>query len=82
MGGGKAYRWTKRALDVSLSAIALLFTSWLGLIVAVIVRCSSPGPILFPDPAGTGQEAVSDPEVPDHVRAPRSGLGPPDDRAR
>ena len=47
MGSGTTYRWTKRTLDVVLSALALLATSWLGLLVAAIVRCSSPGPILF-----------------------------------
>jgi lipopolysaccharide/colanic/teichoic acid biosynthesis glycosyltransferase len=42
-----AYRWAKRALDVALSLIALTVTLPMWLLVAVLVRCTSRGPVLF-----------------------------------
>lgn len=37
----------KRFLDVLCSALLLILLSWLLLLVAVMVRCTSPGPVLF-----------------------------------
>ncbi|MGH9264903.1 MAG: sugar transferase [Acidimicrobiales bacterium] len=42
-----AYRWGKRVLDVVLSLLALTVTLPLWLLVAVLVRCTSPGPVFF-----------------------------------
>ena len=42
-----SYRWAKRILDVTLSFVALTLTLPVWLVVAVLVRCSSHGPVFF-----------------------------------
>ncbi|MEA2686806.1 MAG: hypothetical protein QOE93_2001 [Actinomycetota bacterium] len=44
------YRWAKRGLDVSLSLVALLIALPLLLVVGLVVRCTSRGPVLFRQP--------------------------------
>ena len=41
------YRFVKRAVDVSLSLIALAVTMPVWLVAALLVRCTSSGPVLF-----------------------------------
>lgn len=43
----RAYHWSKRTLDVLFSLVALAVLMPLWLVIAVLVRCSSPGPVLF-----------------------------------
>ena len=42
-----AYRFAKRTLDVICAAVGLLLLSPLLVVLAVAVKCSSPGPVLF-----------------------------------
>lgn len=37
----------KRVIDVSLSALAIVVLSWLYLIIALLIKLTSPGPVLF-----------------------------------
>jgi O-antigen biosynthesis protein WbqP len=39
--------YIKRFLDISLSALAILVLSWLFIILAIIIKCTSKGPIFF-----------------------------------
>ena len=45
--GKYGYRVAKRAIDVVVSLCAVVFLSWLLLAVAVAVKATSPGPVLF-----------------------------------
>lgn len=45
--GSKAYRWSKRTLDVTVTLVLLLVTVPIWLIVAVAVRATSRGPVFF-----------------------------------
>jgi len=44
------YRWVKRTLDVTISLVLLLVTVPLWLLVAMLVRTTSPGPVFFRQP--------------------------------
>jgi lipopolysaccharide/colanic/teichoic acid biosynthesis glycosyltransferase len=44
------YRWVKRTLDVTISLVLLLLTVPLWLLVATLVRTTSPGPVFFRQP--------------------------------
>lgn len=47
-GAGKAlYQWTKRGIDVVLALLLLALLSPVVLIVAIVIKCDSPGPVLF-----------------------------------
>ena len=46
----RVYHWSKRTLDVVLSLVALVVLMPLWLVIAALVRCSSPGPVLFRQP--------------------------------
>ena len=37
----------KRLIDVALSVLAIVVLSWLYLIIAILIKCSSKGPVLF-----------------------------------
>ncbi len=41
------YRWTKRAFDVVLSLLLLVFLSPLMLLIAIAIKLDSPGPIIY-----------------------------------
>jgi len=43
----RLYLFIKRGLDVTIALLALVALSWLLLVVAVLVQCTSPGPALF-----------------------------------
>ena len=45
-----AYRWGKRTLDVTVSLLALIVTLPVWLVVAVLIRCTSRGPVFFRQP--------------------------------
>lgn len=47
--GGKAYAFFKRAFDIFASLIAIIVLAIPMLIVGIIVKCSSKGPMLFKD---------------------------------
>ena len=47
--GGKCYSFFKRIFDVVSSGIAIVLLSWLLLIIAVLIKCTSKGPVLFKD---------------------------------
>src|SRR5918997_779465 len=49
-GTSRAYGPAKRALDVLFSLVVLLVTLPVWLVVAVLVRATSPGPVLFRQP--------------------------------
>lgn len=40
--------WWKRAVDVMISAVALVLTAPLCLLVTILIKATSPGPVLFP----------------------------------
>ncbi|HEU5103366.1 MAG TPA: sugar transferase [Roseiflexaceae bacterium] len=42
-----SYQIAKRALDIAISALGLLLSLPLMLVIAVVIRCGSPGPALF-----------------------------------
>lgn len=46
----RVYRWGKRALDVTVSLVGLSLTLPVWLVVAIMVRRTSPGPVLFRQP--------------------------------
>ena len=37
----------KRFIDLTLSVLALIVLSWLYLIIAILIKLTSPGPVLF-----------------------------------
>ena len=41
------YPLLKRAFDILFSLLVLLFGGWLYLIIALVIRVGSPGPVLF-----------------------------------
>ncbi len=47
--GGKAYAFFKRFFDLFLSLLGFALIAWLFAILAIVVKLSSPGPILFKD---------------------------------
>ena len=71
---GQAHYGIKRILDIAASVALLLILSPLLLLIAVLLKLTSPGPILFRQIAsGPGGETVCDAEVPFHARERRSG---------
>ncbi|HLQ39138.1 MAG TPA: sugar transferase, partial [Planctomycetota bacterium] len=44
---GRWTRTTKRAFDIAIAGMVLLVTSPLLLLVAVAIKCTSPGPVLY-----------------------------------
>ena len=40
-------KYLKRIIDVTLSVMAILVLSWLYLMIAVLIKCTSKGPVLF-----------------------------------
>lgn len=47
--GGKAYAFFKRCFDIVSSFVVILLSSWLMLILALIVACSSGGHVIYKD---------------------------------
>lgn len=47
--GGKAYSFFKRAFDIFCSFLAIIVLSWFLLIMAILVKVTSKGPVLFKD---------------------------------
>lgn len=47
--GGKVYLFFKRALDILFSSLFLILSSWLFLLLSLLVKLSSKGPVLFKD---------------------------------
>ena len=47
--GGKAYSFFKRAFDIFCSFLAIVVLSWFLLIMAILVKVTSKGPVLFKD---------------------------------
>ena len=45
--GGRVYAFCKRAFDVVCSLFGLIVLSWLFLIVAILIKCTSKGPIIY-----------------------------------
>ena len=45
--GGKIYAFFKRTFDIICSLLGLIVLSWLFLIVAIIVKCTSKGPVIY-----------------------------------
>ena len=64
----RAYALGKRLLDVALAVVLLVLTSPILLVAAVLVRSTSPGPVLFRQTrVGRGGRALLHAEVPDHA---------------
>ena len=47
--GGKAYAFFKRAFDIVSSGLVIIVFSWLLIILALLVKLTSKGPVLFKD---------------------------------
>ena len=63
---GSYHRWGKRILDVTVSAVALIFFLPFWLVIALAVRLDSPGPILYRSWRVGEGDASSASEVPLH----------------
>jgi lipopolysaccharide/colanic/teichoic acid biosynthesis glycosyltransferase len=45
--GGKCYAFFKRAFDILASGLAIVLLSWLVLILGILVKCTSKGPMIY-----------------------------------
>ena len=60
-------RFLKRGFDIIAGSLLLLILSPVALTLAVLVKLTSPGPVLFrQERVGQGRQAVHDLQVPDH----------------
>ena len=62
-------KYIKRVLDIICALLALVFTGWLFVIIAIVVRIKMGSPVLFKQPRPgmvdpkTGKEAIFDKET-------------------